>query len=826
METLLQRLSAVLLLLILFCAQPTEAQVKGDPPFTGTPGTQSPKTPSNLSQDLKDLSATWQKPQSKIAQSFTKPIKSTDFFSKFMQIRGDKVVVDVTAKDDIATAKTELKQAGATITSVYGRVISAVVPIASLSQLEGSTSIRYTRPAYRPLHQVKPVPMVISQGDTAQLSYLARKKYHVDGKGVKVGVLSDSYNNLGGAATGVANGELPGPGNPQNYKTPVQVLSDLDSGGTDEGRAMMEIVHDVAPAASLAFHTADNGQADFANGILKLANAGCQVIADDVFYYAEPFFQDGIIAQAVDQAKQQGVAYFSSAGNNSIRSYNSDYRPTTISPFGPTAGTAHNFAAPSDPVRIFQPIYIPPGGTMITSFQWDQSSFSASGVGAATDFDIYLLNSMGEIMAVGGSDNIASGDPIEVFGFTNNTTDPTFYLAIVKYKGPDPSVLKYILYGDALFYLTNPPIPGILSPTIVGHTKADGAISTGAAFWLQTPAYGADTPVVESFSSVGGVPNYFDVQGNRIAPLIRKKPEIVTPDGGNTSFFDPFGNGDIPQDKDTFPNFFGTSAAAPHAAGVAALMIDAQKKNTLTPSQIKGILSMNTWDMDDPYTPGFDKGFDFATGYGLIKATDAVEQVRFPNSYIKDLDLKPLCSPNPQLVRNWQINNPNPFEVPVTWQVNGTNQQGALTAPPGKTTFSTTPSYVYGVALPQLVLITWQDNFLFDHLDLAFSTTATCGKDVPSAANSDQNLAASGKTLLNGKPALTEVYPNPSDGMFKLYLSSEPQQDATMTLYSADGRQLMTRQIAGATNVVDIDATSYKPGVYFLKVVQSIFVLL
>jgi len=823
MEPFLQRFSAVVLLLASLCVHST-AQVKGDPPFTGTLETQSPKTPSNLSQDLKDLSTTWQKPQNKIAQSITKPIKSTDYFSKFMQIKGDKVVVDVTVKDDdIASAKNELKAIGATITSAYGRVISALVPIASLPQLEGSSSIKFTRPAYRPLHQVKPVTTVISQGDTAMLSYLARKKYHVDGKGVKVGILSDSYDNLHGAATGVAHGELPGPGNPQNYRTPVQVLSDLDSGGTDEGRAMLEIVHDVAPASSLAFHTADNGQADFANGILRLANAGCQVIADDVFYYAEPFFQDGIIAQAVDQAKQQGVAYFSSAGNNSIRSYTSDYRPTTITPFGPSAGTAHNFAAPSDPVRILQPIYIPPGGTMITSFQWDQSSFSASGVGASTDFDIYLLNSKGQIVAVGGADNIASGDPIEVFGYVNNTTDVTFYLAIVKYTGPDVSVLKYILYGDALFYLTRPAIPGILSPTIVGHTKADGAISTGAAFWLQTPAYGADTPVIEGFSSVGGVPNYFDTHGNRIAPLIRKKPEIVAPDGGNTSFFDPFGNGDIPEDKDTFPNFFGTSAAAPHAAGVAALMIDAQKLNTITPSQIKGILSTHTWDMDDPNTPGFDKGFDFATGYGLIKATDAVAEVKFPNSYMKDLDLKPLCSPNPQTTRNWQISNPNPFEVTVTWQVNGTNQTGAMVVPPGTTSFSTAPAYFFGIALPQIVYIIWQDNFLFDHFDLAFGSTAVCGKDSVTAANSDRNLAGSARSLQNGKPALTEVYPNPSDGLFRLYLSSEQQQDATMTLYSADGRQLMTKQVSGSgsNRVVDIDATSYRSGIYFLKVVQG-----
>ncbi|WP_431209371.1 hypothetical protein ACQ86N_24730 [Puia sp. P3] len=84
---------------------PVKRPGKRRSPFTGTPGTQSPKTPSNLSQDLKDLFANQQKPRTKIAQPFAKPTKSTEYFSKFMQIKGDKVVVDVTAKDDIATAK-------------------------------------------------------------------------------------------------------------------------------------------------------------------------------------------------------------------------------------------------------------------------------------------------------------------------------------------------------------------------------------------------------------------------------------------------------------------------------------------------------------------------------------------------------------------------------------------------------------------------------------------------------------------------------------------------------------------------------------------------
>src|SRR6202030_4665917 len=90
---------------------------------------------------------------------------------------------------------------------------------------------------------------------------------------------------------------------------------------------MMQIVHDVSPGAGLAFYTADNSEADFANGIGKLAapvssgGAGAKVIVDDVGYFDEPFFQDGIVAQAVDAVVAQGVAYFSAAGNDGSDAY-------------------------------------------------------------------------------------------------------------------------------------------------------------------------------------------------------------------------------------------------------------------------------------------------------------------------------------------------------------------------------------------------------------------------------------------------------------------------------------------------------------------------
>jgi hypothetical protein len=827
-------------LFVLCCINSLQAQVKGNPVFSSTTLQQpAAKTSSKLSPDLKKLYDNYGPNAKKVESTLAKPVPSSPNggTNKYMQIKGDRVVIDVTAKGDVNATKTELQKMGLEVKAVYGRVISGIIPISALPQIEAATTVKFARAAYKPMHQSKPVSAtqwgsspggntitpVISQGDTAQRSNIARKKYHVNGNGVKIGILSDSYNNLGTANIGVEHGELPGPRNPFGFKKRVQVLEDLDSGGTDEGRAMAEIVHDVAPGSEIAFHSADFGMADFAQGIQDLANAGCNIICDDAAYFSEPFFQDGIISQSVDQVKKRGVTYFSAAGNQSNSSYESDYRPSTFEPFGDGFGTAQNFSAPTDPPVYFQPIYIPVGGSMITSLQWDQSSFTASGVGCESDFDIYLVDINGNIVSGSASDNIASGDPMEIFGYFNDTQNYTFFLVIVKFAGPDVSRLKYILYDDAQFYLTDPPIPGVLAPTIVAHAKADGAIAVGAAWYLNTPAYGLDTPYVEYFSSVGGVANYFDISGNRIAPLIRKKPEIVAPDGANTSFFNPFGNGDIPQDSDTFPNFFGTSAATPHAAGVAALMIEAQKLNTLTPDQIKGVLESKAVDMDNIYTDGFDVGFDYNTGYGFIKADAAVGDVKFPNLYIKNLKLEALCSDDPSTTRDWKIINPNPFEVDVNWFVASFGQNGSVQAEPGETTFSTNTAAYRNIAAPNIVVINWEDNFGFTRFDTEASTRAKCGKDAVSAAMSDESIATAKPDEPGNKVSLAEVYPNPSTKTFRLYLSLNGQQNVNIELYSIDGKKLVEKTVGNAQSVVDIDASAYKPGVYLLNVKQGSF---
>ena len=110
----------------------------------------------------------------------------------------------------------------------------------------------------------------------------ARAEFGVDGNGVKVGVLSDSFDHASGAqtdtATDIASGDLPGPGNPCGNEEAVEVLTDSASGGSDEGRAMAQIVHDLAPGADLSFATAFTGTTAFANNIEALAAAGAKVI--------------------------------------------------------------------------------------------------------------------------------------------------------------------------------------------------------------------------------------------------------------------------------------------------------------------------------------------------------------------------------------------------------------------------------------------------------------------------------------------------------------------------------------------------------------------
>jgi len=523
---------------------------------------------------------------------------------RLARVAGGRVVIDAVADGDVATLEAELKALGMQDVSAYGRVVSGTLPLDSIPALEHVASLRSARPSYA----VRRVGLTTTQGDQAMRADAARSTFGVSGAGVQVGVLSDSFDCLHGAAADVSNGDL-------STVTVVQELPNC-TGATDEGRAMLQIIHDVAPGASLSFATASGGSAVFANHILALQKAGAKVIVDDIGYLDEPMFQDGIIAQAVDAVTALGSAYFSAGGNDGRNSYENGFNvgatfAQDAIPSAPGAprffgGVAHNFTS-SGPTPQLQRITIPSGGVLQMVLQWDSPFHSAGGLSSTNDVDVYLLNPAGtQVVAAANDDNVTSGDAFEILTFVNSGPTADFNLMIVTFKGSNPGRLKYIHFGDATIkdFATS-------SSTLVGHPNAAGAGGVGAAFFGDTPAFGVNPPIVESFSSAGGVPILFDTGGNRLgAAIIRQKPDFIAPDGVNTTFF-----GQSFPDGDNFPNFFGTSAAAPHAAAVAALLL--QKEPSLAPATVIDRLRQSTIDMGSP-------GFDFDTGFGLIQADIAL----------------------------------------------------------------------------------------------------------------------------------------------------------------------------------------------------------
>jgi subtilisin family serine protease len=186
--------------------------------------------------------------------------------------------------------------------------------------------------------------------------------------------------------------------------------------------------------------------------------------------------------------------------------------------------------------------------------------------------------------------------------------ETTFGLMIVRFSGPNPGLMKVVNFGSGEVsideFATN-------SGTSWGHSAAQGGLGVGAANFRDAPAFAVNPPLIEAFSSAGGTPILFDTAGNRLpAAQVRQQPGITAPDGVNTV---------------SFGVFFGTSAAAPHAAAVAALMKELVP--TLTPDATYEALKGTAIDMDDPSTWAFDTGFDFGTDFGLIQADKATNAV-------------------------------------------------------------------------------------------------------------------------------------------------------------------------------------------------------
>jgi hypothetical protein len=464
-------------------------------------------------------------------------------------------------------------------------------------QLAAALALRRLGPSAKMLMPTGPVN---SEADTTHRAAEARSFFGVTGAGVKIGVLSNGVATL---ATEQGEGELPA----------VTVLPG-QAGSGNEGTAMLELIYDLAPGAQLFFATALPSQAAFATNILNLRAAGCDIIVDDVGYFREAVFADDNVAQAVNSVTASGALYFSSAGNEGNKDDNTsgvwegdflDSGTGTAGTVTIAGGTFHNFGGGVTNDQLTQGN----GGNAPIGLFWSDPLG-----GSGNDYDLYILDA-GLTAVVNAATNIQDGndDPVEL-----STISPSAGRRLLIFKKTAAAVRAVHLNSFRGRLAIN------TTGQTHGHSAAAAAFSvaaTPAASFAAPPNPMGPFPnpfnssnVSELFSSDGPRRVFFNPDGTPITPgnflfgsnggTVRQKPDITAADGTSTS---------VPG----FSPFFGTSAAAPHAAAIAALLKSA---GSFTPAQIRTALTSSAIDIEAA-------GVDRDTGAGIIMAFQALQAI-------------------------------------------------------------------------------------------------------------------------------------------------------------------------------------------------------
>jgi hypothetical protein len=370
---------------------------------------------------------------------------------------------------------------------------------------------------------------------------------------------------------------------------------------------MLEIVNDLAPGAQLFFATGNGSPSSMAANILNLRfTYGCDVIVDDISYFNESPFQDGVIAQAVNGVTTNGGLYFSSAANSgnldsgTSGTWEGDFLNggAAGSPVNGKGGFVHNFGSAN-----YDTVTTASGNGSDTVLFWSDP------LGAATDdYDLFILNSTGTTI-------ISSSTTVQ-----NGSQDP--YEQV-----PAPSAgqrVVVVLASGSGRFLHLDTQRGVLSTGTQGSTRGHNAATnaftvaaTAANNSYPNPFTGGVANPVETFSSDGPRRMFYLPNGTPFTPgnlsstggAVFQKPDITAADGVTT---------DVPG----FASFYGTSAAAPHAAAIAALL--KSYNPLLNPAQMRQVLTNTALDI-------MAAGFDRDSGAGIVMALAALQST-FPDA--------------------------------------------------------------------------------------------------------------------------------------------------------------------------------------------------
>ena len=507
------------------------------------------------------------------------------------------VTVDIRANVTAAVLARIRALGGTVINSVpEHRAIRARLPLAAVEPLAALDAVQFIRPADEAVTRKDDT----SEGDAAHLVDAARTAHGVTGAGIGIGVLSDGVETL---ADRQETGDLP---------ARVTVLPGQEGSG-DEGTALLEIVHDLAPGAELYFATGFTGQAQFAANIEALCEAGADVIVDDIGYFLEANFQDGIIAQGVNAATEGGCYFFSAAGNDGNLNdgtsgvWEGDYAEgSALTVEGETLGVRHNFGSVDD-VQEENPVQ--GGGSFrgTVVLQWSDPLENS-----ANDYDLFLVDGDGNVISSSTNTQDGSQDPFESIS-TGFFAYRDARLVIVKVKGDD-RYLRLQTFHRKLEIAT--------AGNTYGHPGAENAVSVGEVDVRDAGGAGGvfdGGESVDTDSSDGPRRVFFEPDGTPITA------GDSTTTGGQEfqelSKPDLTAAGCVSTATPGFSRFCGTSAAAPHAAAIAALMLEAAGgPGHVTLAELRAAMAESALDIEED-------GVDRDSGAGIVMAPGALDGV-------------------------------------------------------------------------------------------------------------------------------------------------------------------------------------------------------
>ncbi len=506
-----------------------------------------------------------------------------DLTSRVELEKDGRVTVDITAAPGAALRKA-IENVGGTVIyeSARWNSVRAYLPPVQLSAIAGRADVkRIAKGAKATSHAAR----VINEADPAHKAPTTRAGFGVNGAGIKVGVISDSADHY---LDSLAKGELPA------SFTILPGRSGIGDGNTGEGTAMSEIVHDIAPGAQLFFAAAAPGKAGFAESITLLRAAGCQIIVDDISYSSDEWqFQDDEIGQAVNEVVEDGALYLSSSGNEgnlkngTSSTWEGDFADGGAATAPLPAGSVHSFGT-----QTFNRLK---DGKSPVVLQWSDEYRSSS-----NDYDLYILNAAGTRVVASSTDTQdGTQAPIEVV----DNVRAGERIVIFKSAAAQPRYLRVIGYASKLEIAT--------AGQTIGHAATANSLCVASSdASLAAPGPFTTASLNEKSSSDGPHKMFYRPDGTPITPgnflasggITLQTPALTAGDGGKTSVVG-------------FEQFYGTSAAAPAAAGIAALVWS--RNPSLTNLQVRAILESSCLDIEAA-------GFEVNSGNGILMADLAV----------------------------------------------------------------------------------------------------------------------------------------------------------------------------------------------------------